>query len=136
VLLMSVTLAISSHAQEENNSLTETYCNLLANDLIERTDGYLQNDTLVTRGEDCIAKSILIGLPASYNFDLMRMDVRLMAQSYFDVTIASLWQRGYDGAYHIELSLPYNLAGVIYYSRKVKTIILTIAQEATTNQDQ
>ncbi len=131
--MMSVTLAIASCAQEAGNSLTETYCNLLANDLIERTDGYMQNDTLVIQGNDCIAKSILIGLPASYNFDLMRMDVRLMAQSYLDVTIASLWKRGYDGAYHIVLSLPYNLTGILYYSKKVKTVIVTIAQERSSN---
>ncbi len=133
MLLLSITLAIASYAQEAENTLIEEYCDLLANDLIKRTDGYLQNDTLVTHEGGYIAKSILIGLPASYNFDLMRMDVRLMARSYLDVTIASLWQRGYDGAYHIELSLPENLAGMIYYSRKVKTMTVAVAQKASIN---
>lgn len=129
-------LAIISCAQEVENSLIEKYCNLLAFDLIERTEGYLQNDTLVTMEGGCIAKSILIGLPASYNFDLMRMDIRMMTQSYSDVNIASLWQEGYDSIYQIELGLPYNLTGIIYYSKKVKTIIITIAKETTTNQNQ
>lgn len=133
MLFLSITLTVVSYAQEAEKSLIEKYCNLLANDLIERTDGYLQNDTLVTEEGGCIAKSILIGLPASYNFDLMRMDVRLMTRSYLDVSIASLWQEGYDSIYRIELGLPYNLRGMIYYSRKVKTVVVTIAEKASSD---
>ena len=48
MLFLSITLTVVSYAQEAEKSLIEKYCNLLANDLIERTDGYLQNDTLVT----------------------------------------------------------------------------------------
>ena len=133
LLLLSVTLAIASFAQEKEDLLIEKYCNLLANHLMQRTDGYLQSDTLVTLERGCIAKSILIGLPASYNFDLMRMDVRQMTRSYPDVSIMSLWQEGYDSSYQIELGLPYNLTGMIYYSRKVKTVVVTIAEKASSD---
>ena len=126
-------MPVATYAQEDEKALIEKYCNLLANDLIERTDGYLQNDTLITLEGGGIAKSILIGLPASYNFDLVRLDIRLMTQSYLDVNIATLWQPGYDSIYQIGLGLSDNLEGIIYYSKKVKTLIVTITKRTTRN---
>lgn len=133
LLFLVIVLPIAAYTQGDEKALIEKYCNLLANDLIERTDGYFQNDTLITLEGGGIAKSILIGLPASYNFDLVRMDVRLMTQSYADVNIATLWQPGYDSIYQIGLGLPDNLDGIIYYSMKVKTIIVTITRRTTSN---
>ena len=56
-----------------------------------------------------------------------------MTQSYADVNIATLWQPGYDSIYQIGLGLPDNLDGIIYYSMKVKTIIVTITRKTAGN---
>lgn len=121
-------ITVAAFAQEQEKTLIEHYCNIVANDLIDRTDGYFQNDTLITLEGGGIAKSVLIGLPDSYSYDLVRMSIRSMVRSYKDITIASRWQKGYDSIYQIELGLPENLTGIIYYSKKVKTIIVTITQ--------
>lgn len=133
VILSLIIFSFAAIAQDEERELIDRYCNLLVNDLLERAEGYLKNDTWEIPKEGGLIKNTLIGLPDSYNFDMARMDVRRMVKKHPEMNVATLWQPGYDSFYHVILELPDNLAGIIYYSRKVNTIRVTVGRMGKTD---
>ena len=128
IIFTFLTITFSAYTQEDERSLIDKYCNLLVNDLLEESEGYLKNDTWETVKEGGLVKSTLIGLPDSYNFDLARSNVRLVVRKYPEVSAVTRWQPGYDSFYHVVLELPDSLAGIIYYSRKVNTMRVTVGR--------
>lgn len=128
VLLTAITITVAAHSQVSEVALIEKYSDKLVNDLIKRTGGYLQNDTIVSLDEGGYAKNTVLGLPDSHDFDLVRKEVRMLARDSREITVVSRWQEGYDSIYDIELKLPGNMAGIIYYSKKVKTIMVTVTR--------
>ncbi|MDT8401917.1 MAG: hypothetical protein RQ743_09495 [Bacteroidales bacterium] len=131
VLVIFSIIVISSalNAQDDERQLIDRYCDLLVNNLVESTKGYMKNDTWENLEEGGVVKNTLIGLPDSYNFNLARMDVRRMVKKYPEITVATLWQPGYDSFYHVVLELPDNLVGIIYYSKKVNTMRVTVGRK-------
>ncbi|HDZ40222.1 MAG TPA: hypothetical protein ENH59_00865 [Bacteroidetes bacterium] len=129
VIFSIIVISSALNAQDDERELIDRYCNLLVNDLVESTKGCLKNDTWENLEEGGVVKNTLIGLPDSYNFDLARMDVRRLVKKYPDINISTLWQQGYDSFYHVVLELPGNLAGIIYYSKKVNTIRVTVGKK-------
>ncbi|MFO7851967.1 MAG: hypothetical protein ACQERS_10155 [Bacteroidota bacterium] len=128
VLLTAITITVAAHSQVSEVALIEKYSDKLVNDLIKRTGGYLQNDTIVSLDEGGYAKNTVLGLPDSHDFDLLRKEVRMLARDSREITVVSRWQEGYDNIYDIELKLPGNMAVIIYYSNKVKTIMVTVTR--------
>ena len=120
-------------AQEGERELIDKYCTLLVNDLLERAEGYLKDDTWESPDEGGLIKNTLIGLPDSYSFDMVRGDVRRMVKDHPEMTVATRWQPGYDSFYHVILELPGMLAGIIYYSKKVNTMKVTVGRMEKTD---
>ena len=120
-------------AQEGERELIDKYCTLLVNDLLERAEGYLKDDTWESPEEGGLIKNTLIGLPDSYSFDMVRGDVRRMVKDHPEMTVATRWQPGYDSFYHVILELPGMLAGIIYYSKKVNTMKVTVGRMEKTD---
>ncbi len=128
IIFALIITTFAAYAQEDERALIDKYCNLLVNDLLEKSDGYLKNDTWETLKEGGLVKNTLIGLPDSYNFDLARSNVRLVVKKYPDISAVTLWQPGYDSFYHVVLELPDSLAGIIYYSKRVNTMRVTVGK--------
>lgn len=133
IIFAFITFTFAAFAQDDERSLINKYCDLLVNDLLEKSDGYLKNDTWDTLKEGGLVKSTLIGLPDSYNFDLARSNVRLVVRKYPEIRAVTRWQPGYDSFYHVVLELPDKLAGIIYYSNKVKTLKVTVGRMEGSN---
>jgi hypothetical protein len=128
LLFSLIVFSLSLYSQDGERELIDKYCSLLVNDLLESAEGYLKNDTWEYPEEGGLIKNTLIGLPDTYTFEMARMDVRRMVKEHPEMTIASRWQRGYDSFYHVILELPDRHAGIIYYSKKVKTIRVTVGR--------
>jgi len=128
VIISLLLFSFGLTAQDGERELIDKYCSLLVNDLLESAEGYLKNDTWENPEEGGLVKNTLIGLPDSYSFEMARMDVRRMVKKHPEMTVASRWQQGYDSFYHVILELPDRLAGIIYYSKKVKTIRVTVGR--------
>lgn len=128
VIFTIIIFSSAISAQGDEKELIDRYCNLLVNDLIERAGGYIKNDTWETIEGGGVVRNTIIGLPDNYSFVRARSDVRLLVKKYQDINAVSLWQPGYDSFHHVVLKLPDKLAGIIYYSNKVKTMRVTVGR--------
>ncbi|MEE4215299.1 MAG: hypothetical protein V2I34_09525 [Bacteroidales bacterium] len=133
VFFSLIVFCLSLYAQDGERELIDKYCSLLVNDLLQRAEGYLKDDTWESPEEGGLIKNTLIGLPASYSFEMARADVRRMVKNHPEMTVATRWQPGYDSFYHVILELPDRLAGIIYYSKKVNTMKVTVGRMEKTD---
>jgi hypothetical protein len=87
-LLIGVLLLIMSSVYGQSNS--EIYLKILVDDITNESDGYIsQSNEDINHPEYYM---YFIKFPSYYDFDLVRMVVRKVEESYSDIYFSSSWQ--------------------------------------------
>lgn len=81
----------------------ETYTKILAYDIVEQSDGYIFKADEDLKHEEYII--YVISLPEYYDFDLVRMSVKKVVDSYSDISFHKPWMLTDDNTYGCILRL-------------------------------